>query len=67
MNEKIDTTTLKPWVDLGYMNGWGDPYPAEYTACHKEHHKLRGATIGRCVSQTWCDTCRLTWKCDSSD
>ena len=67
MNEKIDTTDKKPWVDLGYMNGWSEPYPTEYTACRAAKHQLRGATIGRCCSQTWCDTCRITWKCDSSD
>jgi hypothetical protein len=62
-----ETKTEPPWVDLGYMNGWYHSNPKEYDQCRAAKHPLRGATIGRCVNQTWCDTCRITWKVDSSD
>lgn len=56
----------KPWVDLGYANGWQTD-PEIYKQCRAAKHKVRGATIGRCLTQTWCDTCRYTYKVDSSD
>jgi len=65
MNEK--PITEKPWTDLGYMNGWNEPYPEAYRQCREAHHFVRGGNIGNCLWQTWCDTCRITWKVDSSD
>ncbi len=70
------TQTQKPWVDLGYMNGWYNGTPPQYEEHAKKQqedlangreHPMRGETVGRCVIQTWCDACRLTWKVDSSD
>jgi hypothetical protein len=54
---------------LGWMNGWGHPYPEEYEFCKNLGHVPNEVSYSdRGYDHTvYCDICKLYWKYDSSD
>jgi len=54
--------------DLGWVNGWKTE-PPEYVEhmANAVNHLTSGRSIGRCMSETVCHRCRISWKVDSSD
>lgn len=60
----------KGYKYLGWENGWGKTYPAEYAA-HREKDFKKGTS--RSFSQRgthetcWCDNCKIWWNVDMGD
>lgn len=60
--------------DMGTANAWdrGTPVPVEMLAHEQaikagEHHVMKSRTVGRCLTETTCETCGIKWTTDSSD
>lgn len=55
------------YEDLGYANGWDDTPEIIKTANKDPEAKWYGVTIGRCLTQYFCDKYKITYTVDSSD
>lgn len=58
----------KDYLYLGYVNDWWDKPPPEYTKCMlATGHDITTSTTTDCIHTTYCHTCRIMWRMDSSD
>lgn len=55
------------YEDLGYANGWDDTPEIIKTANKDPEAKWYGVTIGRSLTQYFCDKYKITYTVDSSD
>lgn len=58
-------------TDLGWMNGWGEPYPEKYLKCKELKHENSDIDIGppyRGIEHVCrCIPCNIVYRYDSSD
>jgi len=66
---RIKKMAEEKYTNLGFANGWSEyNYDHPTTkACRKLGHKQEGVTIGNCLMQYKCTTCKYVYKVDSSD
>lgn len=57
---------MNDYKNLGYANGW-EKLPIEVKNCQKAHHPRSTKSIGKCLIEIKCVTCKYIYKVDSSD